>query len=208
MSFGVEMKLPTTFLGLPLYIGIELILGIAVLNKLSGLYGILSIFTGHPLDFSQWLLYISSIVIVPFYFRGLYDIKNPEVLPFAGILLIYTVDSATTLFFIIHFMINWFVIEDVKTVEVPGQDYSKSASQGYEYGWILVSSAAIFVTRIYFNFVIWAFYKKLVKMFKVKGIPIYDDDVQLDLKNQSFLRRGLYKFDKLCFNLLEKYDNL
>lgn len=178
-------------------------MGIAILNKLSGLYGILSIFTGHPLDLVQWLLYITSILIVPCYAIGFRHIQKPKILEFAPILVLYTIDSLTSLGFIVWFLAEWLINEDVKIEKIEGEDYSKSASQGYEYGWIFLTTIGINVSRVYFNLILLSFYKKLIRFNKLQGIETLQNGEELDLKNQYFWVRWNYKFQKFSYNFLK-----
>lgn len=187
---------------LPLYIGVELILGVGIINKLSGVYGILSLFTGHPLEFMQWIFYISSILCVVFYGVGLWTILDPKVRQFAAVVVIYSIDTLVSLFFIFWFAFEWFVNEDVKIEKVPGQDYSKSASQAYEYGWIILVTATVIVSRFYFNLVLVSFYKKLIKYKKNLGLPAIETDVDLNLKSQAKWKQLLYRFEFACYKLL------
>ncbi|ODV96588.1 hypothetical protein PACTADRAFT_79047 [Pachysolen tannophilus NRRL Y-2460] len=109
--------LPRKFIGfLPLYIGIELILGFAILNKVSGFYGLLSLFTGHPIDFMQWIYYMQSIFILPFYVYGLKALHEPRsnangfkmvnVHRMSLVTVLYTIDTVLSVLFSGYF--SWF----------------------------------------------------------------------------------------------------
>ncbi|KAK6202424.1 Inositolphosphorylceramide synthase subunit Kei1-domain-containing protein [Scheffersomyces amazonensis] len=113
---NLNRVLPQKFLGfIPLFIGVEIILGIGILNKAGGVYGILSIFTGHPINFWQWLYNMLSILTLPFYISALLNLKskprNARKISLAS--LIYTVDTLVGLFFTIYFILFWFSVEDV-----------------------------------------------------------------------------------------------
>ncbi|ODV62309.1 Kei1p [Ascoidea rubescens DSM 1968] len=115
------------FLGiLPLYIGMEIILGIAILNKFSGVYGILSIFTGHPINFFQWFLNLSSIIILPFYINALKYVKKPHLGKFSLVCCVFLFDTLLSILFIIYFALYWFETESSKTVPLPASATSTS----------------------------------------------------------------------------------
>lgn len=184
--------------------GIELILAIAIINKLSGVYGILSLFTGHPLTAVQWIFYIASICCVYYYGVGLSTVLRPKVRHYAAIVVIYTLDTFASALFIAWFAVEWIYYEDVKLEIKQGQDYSKSATQGYEYGWITLVTLAVIVARCYFNLVLLSFYKKMIKYNKNLGLPIIESDIDLDLKNQPKWKQVLYKFEHACYKLLNQ----
>lgn len=194
-----------TFLTLPLYIGVESILGIAIINKLAGLYGVLSIFMGNSLDPMQWLFYLYSIVVVPFYVIGFKNITKPKVLEHAPIVVIYSIDTLVSLFYTLYFAAQWLIFEDVKLEIVPGQDYSQSATQGYEYGWIFFLTLAVNAARVYFTIVLLSFYKKLVKFKQSQGIDILENDIDLDLKSKPFYSQWYHKISYQSYRFLKDH---
>lgn len=115
----------------------------------------------------------------------------------------YTVDSLTSLCFILWFAGEWFLKEDVTIEKIEGEDYSKSATQAYEYGWIFFTSLAINCSRFYFNLVLLSFYKRLVRFNKVQGIETLQSGEELNLKNQYFWVRWNYKFQVASYKFLE-----
>lgn len=85
------------------------------MNKISGFYGILSLITGHPIDFSQWLFYSSSILILPFYVNGLQNVKKPDLPKFSLISLVFCADTVASIFFILFFSHQWFGNNDTES---------------------------------------------------------------------------------------------
>ncbi|GMM47467.1 Kei1 protein [Pichia kluyveri] len=49
---------------LPLHTGVELIFIFTAINKMSGVYGLLSLFTNHPINFIQWMYYLLNTLFV------------------------------------------------------------------------------------------------------------------------------------------------
>jgi hypothetical protein len=169
---------------------------------MAGLYGMMSMFTGHPLELMQWLFYIYSILVVPLYASAFKNIMKPDVLENAAVVVSSTIDTFITIFYTFYFAFQWLFNEDVTIEELPGQDYSKSATQGYEYGWILFSSFAVIACKVYFNLVTISFYKKLIKFRKVQGVPVVDDGAELDLKNQPKWKQLIFKVEYWCYRYL------
>ncbi|KAH3672284.1 hypothetical protein WICMUC_004379 [Wickerhamomyces mucosus] len=201
---SILQKIPSiNCFGLPLYLGVELALGIAILNKMSGFYGLLSIFTGHPLDLSQWIFYFFSILIIPFYLNGLKNILKPKVINFAPILVLFSVDTLISLWFVIYFALEWLLNEDVKFEKKPGQDYSKSASENFEFGWIICTSIIIQAVRLYSTLVIFSFYKRLLRLTTIQGEDVGIDDIELDLKNRNIIEQNFYKIQIGCYKILK-----
>ncbi|KAK6460511.1 Inositolphosphorylceramide synthase subunit Kei1-domain-containing protein [Scheffersomyces coipomensis] len=194
LSTSLNRILPQRFMGvIPLFIGIEIILGIAILNKAGGIYGILSIFTGHPINFWQWLYNVLSIFTLPFYISALINLKtrpkNARKMSLASI--IYTIDTIIGLLYTIYFIYFWFSSEDVKSNSLDyakravGNDYaadqdyglpvtttsktttpdlsSQSASLVRELYVTFATTIAITAIRIYFNLVFVSFTKALLK---------------------------------------------
>lgn len=180
----------------PLYIGMELVLGMGIINKLSGLYGIMSLFTGHPLDFMQWIFYISSIACVAFYAVGLSTVMKPKVRQYAAVVVVYSVDTLASQLFVLWFAAQWVYNEDVTVVQKPGQDYSKSASQGFEYSWMIFTTLVVSAARVYFNLVVLSFYKKVIKFNKNLGLAVPETEA---LKGW---RDSMYTFEMWCYRLL------
>lgn len=142
-------------------------------------------------------------MIVPFYAIGLKNIQKPKVLEHAPILILYSIDTLTSLAFIIWFAAEWLLNEDVTIEQKPGEDYSKSATQAYEYGWIIFTTLTINVARVYFNLIELSFYKKLVRFNKMQGIDPVPSGDELDLKNKYFWQRWNYKFQLASYRFLE-----
>lgn len=113
---------------IPLYIGVELILGVAILNKAGGIYGVLSLLTGHPINFWQWLYNFLAIVLLPFYISALINLKdkfsNARKVSLAC--LIYVADTLVGMLYTFYFIHFWFSREDNNPTAVPGQDASGS----------------------------------------------------------------------------------
>lgn len=171
---------PSKFMGcLPLYVGVEVVLGFAILNKMSGAYGILSLITGHPINIVQWVYYLFSLAIVPFYISALRSLSKPRPGVFSLATCLYALDTFTSILFTIYFSYFWWVHEssDAPPVEVIGDNdsfgvakrldgvdlTSQSASNAYEIFLTVVSTVGVNVLRSYFTLVLVAFTMRLIK---------------------------------------------
>ncbi|AHY75322.1 AQG_2a_G0012390.mRNA.1.CDS.1 [Saccharomyces cerevisiae] len=216
------LTLPKSFLGfMPLYLAVEIVLGISILNKCSGAYGILALFTGHPLDFMQWIAYLWSVFTLIVFSQGLYLIHKPNLLVFSQICVLYTIDTISTCFFTLWFTTQWFTLEDTANIDgnnalqsnpistgkltERGIDISKqSATESYEYTMTILITLVSLIFRFYFNFILASFVQELLHHPKYL---VDRDDVEQNLKNKPIWKRlwaksqkGCYK---LCKNLLE-----
>lgn len=160
----------------------ELILAFAILNKAGGAYGILSIVTGHEMNFWQWLYDLLAVLILPFYlsaFLALLD-KGSNLRKICLACSIYIVDTLIGMLYTIYFVYFWFSRNDSgalssnapssnsdfsKNVRSLGRDLvdtSQSASPSREL--FLTASGTIVTTalRLYFCMVFISFTKLLL----------------------------------------------
>lgn len=196
---------------MPLYLGVEIALGISILNKCSGAYGILALFTGHPLHFSQWLLYIWSIATLIICAQGLYQIHKPNVLTFSHIFVTFVIDLVVTCLFTVWFTAEWYgsegnnpSTEDTKSsysdaaVDYSTKIVNQGASEGFEYGVTIFITVVSLAAKLYFTFLLASFVQELLLH------PRYmldQDDVEQDLKHQSLWKRWWIKSQKTCYNI-------
>lgn len=207
MRPGIVLKIRSTnfqqkFLGcLPLYIGVELVLGITILNKCSGAYGILALFTGHPLEFMQWALYLWSIFTLAIYAQGLFLYKKPNLLAFSQIFVTFSIDTLLTCLFTLWFTREWYTLEDNTTTQksiaaAAEREPTQGASQSFEYGITMFITLVSLICRLYFNFLLASFVQELLLH------PRYmldNDDVEQELKIQPAWKRVWIKSQRSCF---------
>ena len=203
---------------MPLYLAVEIVLGISILNKCSGAYGILALFTGHPLDFMQWIAYLWSVFTLIVFSQGLYLIHKPNLLVFSQICVLYTIDTISTCFFTLWFTTQWFTLEDTGNgdgnttlqginsnsistgkLTARGTDISKqSATESYEYSMTILITLVSLIFRFYFNFILASFVQELLHHPKYL---VDRDDVEQDLKNKPVWKRLWAKSQKACYKL-------
>lgn len=112
MVWSVSL-IPRSFLGfLPLHIGAEIITSVGIFNKASGLYGILSIFTGHPISAMEWLMNLWSLVALLLFVWGLRGISQKNGFVLLIFAYIYSFDTILTYLFTLYFAGTWFKEND------------------------------------------------------------------------------------------------
>lgn len=194
---------------LPLYLGVEIVLGITILNKCSGAYGILALFTGHPLDYMQWISYLWSVFTLIVFAQGLYIIHKPNLMVFSQILVYFSADTLLTCFFTLYFSAEWFSMANAEknesTVGVTKPHNKRSsdlASQGaserYEYTTTLLFTLVTLLFRLYFNFILASFVQELLRHPKYM---VDQDDVEQDLKHKPVWTRWWIKSQKFCYKV-------
>lgn len=111
--------------------GVEVILGFAILNKAGGAYGILSIVTGHPLNFWQWFYNILCIMVLPFYISGIVNLKNRKNngRKISLTCLLFIADTLFGFLYTLYFIYYWFSNEDNKPTDNPYSSDPKGQTQ-------------------------------------------------------------------------------
>lgn len=157
----------------------ELILAFAILNKAGGAYGILSIVTGHEMNFWQWLYDIIAVLILPFYlsaFLALLD-KGSNLRKICLACSIYIVDTLIGILYVIYFVYFWFSRNDstgLTSKQLSGSnsglakdvrsltDSSQSASPSRELFLTVSGTIVTSALRLYFCLVFLSFTKLLL----------------------------------------------
>lgn len=211
VSKGI-VRLPDKFLGfLPLYLGVEMVLGITILNKISGAYGILALFTGHPLELMQWASYLWSIFTLLIVAQGLWEIHHPTLLTFSQILGYYSLDTLLTAFFTLWFTHLWFSVEGTEpsnaseapdVVNLDEVLKRQSASKAYEYGVTLFITWISFVFRLYFNCILASFVQALLRNPK---FMVDRDDLEMNLRGKPVWQRWWVRNKEYCYALCRHY---
>jgi len=211
------------FLGfVPLFIGVEVILGITILNKAGGLYGILSLFTGHPIDFWQWLYNSLALIMLPIYATALINLrhKSRNLRKISLATVVYLIDTIIGTFYTIYFVFFWFNSEDASGEDASGDALmkrktdssdegadlsSQSASAGRELFFIFATTITMCFVRIYFSLVMVSFTKALLKKNSMERRyrDGSSDTVDADSEENAILNStGLYgEFKKVILDL-------
>jgi hypothetical protein len=120
---------------LPLHVGVELILAIGMFNKASGFYGILSIFTGHPIGAVEWVLNIVSLCLLPFYVVTYAKFAKKDALQMLVFAYAYVADTFINLGLTIFFCVHWFTSVSRKVQSPMGAKVGSGIS-GNEDSWV------------------------------------------------------------------------
>lgn len=186
-----------------MYIGVELILGVGILNKAGGAYGVLSLLTGHPINFWQWLYNLLAIATLPFYISALSNLMNRanNVRKVSLACVIYTADTLVGILYTIYFIYFWFSREDNNPASIPKipddplkqPNLSQSATPGREL--FFTASTSIFVTafRIYCTLVVLSFTRALLKQDANSDVSADEDADQWLRSDQTLSTRVKHK---------------
>jgi hypothetical protein len=79
-----------------------------IFNKAAGIFGILSIFTGHPISAVEWVMNILQILLLPLFIMAFINIKKKNALRILVFAYIYILDSVAMFAFTIYFIVHWF----------------------------------------------------------------------------------------------------
>ncbi|CAK9436137.1 uncharacterized protein LODBEIA_P06950 [Lodderomyces beijingensis] len=199
VPIAIQSLLPQKFFGLvPLFIGVEIILGITILNKASGLYGILSLFTGHPINFLQWLYNSLALLMLPVYASAAISLENKVELvrKISFATLVFCIDTLIGLFYTVYFMYLWFSEEGSSGTTTSAlftrggassyadlEPSSKSASTERELFFIFSTTLVTILMRIYFTLTMLSFAKVLLKQNSLESR--YKTEINLDGENGS-----------------------
>lgn len=202
---------------LPLYIGIEIVLGITILNKCSGIFGILALFTGHPLDLMQWISYLWCVITLVIYSQGLYQIHKPQLYTFSQIFVTFTFDSIISFIFTLWFTSSWFhtsnnnnaaaddvsIVNSLLLLNKRGKSQSsQGASAQYEYVVTMLITMVSILFRLYYNCLLASFVQELLRNPK---FLVDQDDVAQDLKNKNILIRVWIKSQRISYHWCRRF---
>lgn len=195
-----------------------MVLGISILNKAGGAFGVLSLLTGHPINFWQWLYNMSCLVILPFYISGLSHLSDrfKNVHKMSLVCLIYTFDTLFGLLYTVYFTYFWFSHEDTNPTgnearDIPdyvdstfndfsasGIDLSQSASPARELFLTVSATLITTVVRFYFNLIIVSFSRLLIKQYSAEvDNHVITEEEQEYYQSKSFVS----KVKKFIFEL-------
>lgn len=178
----------------------ELILAISILNKAGGAYGLLSLLTGHHMNFFQWLYNLLAVSMLPFYISTLINMLNRacNVRKVCLSCSIYVWDTVVGLFFTAYFVYFWFSREDnapgsygsAEPLPKPTYDYlnvrsyqdtSQSASPSRELFLTVSGTLVTTAFRLYFCLVFLSYTKQLLRQSqlhqKTHGMQSVDEEV-------------------------------
>ncbi|KAK9454143.1 Inositolphosphorylceramide synthase subunit Kei1-domain-containing protein [Dipodascopsis uninucleata] len=179
----------------PIAVGAELITMFAIANKASGIYGLLSIVTGHPITAPQLLMNVLSVILLISFLFALHSIRKQNALPVVAYSYIYFFDMLANVAFTIYFSVTWFRHFDEKTSEDGNNNGGDSLNVASERGLSITVIVLALVAKIYFCFVLFGFARLLVRKSDLRpdnGTGKYSRALQFILLSiaSSFWRMG------------------
>lgn len=161
IKFLGKIRLPNNAFmikNLPLFFGVEIILGFLIINKFNSIYGLLSLVTGHKLSSFQLFYYITQFIVLITYLNGLKMVHKPEVKFYSLLNIINIVDTVVLFFSMTIFNFSYNLGE--RFID-PGKS-TQAASKNYEL-WILFSMLMInILIKVYSNFIILSFTREMI----------------------------------------------
>ncbi|KAK3940149.1 Inositolphosphorylceramide synthase subunit Kei1-domain-containing protein [Diplogelasinospora grovesii] len=194
----LRLPRPKTFLGLmSLQAGTELISLALVFNKVTGVYGILAIFTGYALSALQLSMYIFSVLMVIALGFLLPHIRKQS--PFQNLALawLYVIDTLVNTAYTTAFAVNWYLasFHDPKGPAGAQDDAALSPSNGgdvpldenqaaqanagvgvQETAASMVLVVAFTLIRIYFSLVVMSYARMLLQRFVEEHSSTADEE--------------------------------
>ncbi|KAG7749126.1 hypothetical protein KL911_005211 [Ogataea haglerorum] len=143
----------------------QLVLLYAVINKMCGVYGLLSFLTGHPIDAVQWVYYLSSTAVMVLYIQGFRRVQTPNINWFSLVVFVYLLDTVIGFLYTGYFSWLWFSEHDnyvQLTARAVTEDLSsQSASGAYELFVTVALTVITSLVRLYFTAIMLAFFKEM-----------------------------------------------
>lgn len=157
-------------------------MGIAILNKTSGLYGLLPLLTGQPLSFEQWLFNILALVTLPVYILAVMNVsrQSQAARKIALASLVYLGDSLIGLLYTLIFASEWFGGEALQGPPSPEISSSgKLASSARETAVTVMTILGLLTLRVYTTALMVAFCFQLLK--KQREDHLHDQPIPANL---------------------------
>ncbi|KUI55126.1 Inositol phoshorylceramide synthase regulatory subunit kei1 [Cytospora mali] len=160
-SRGLRLGLPKpkTFLGLmSLQTGTEMISIALLINKVTGLYGLLAILTGYSLNIVQLSMYIYSVVVLVTLAILIPHIRRQS--PFQNLSLawLYVFDTATNAAYTAAFAAEWYL-------KSGGNPEGDAAEQATDTAASMVLIVAFTLIRVYLMFVVMSFTRQVMHQY-------------------------------------------
>ncbi|KAK7715081.1 hypothetical protein SLS64_003778 [Diaporthe eres] len=158
-SRGLRLWLPKpkTFLGLmSLQTGTEMISIALLINKVTGLYGLLAILTGFSLDAVQLSMYLYSVAVLVALAFLIPHIRRQSPLQNLSLAWLYIVDTAAKAAYTVTFAVQWYL-------KSGGNPEGDAAEQATDTAASMVLIAAFTLFRVYLMLVIMSFTRQVLQ---------------------------------------------
>ncbi|KAJ4390676.1 hypothetical protein N0V93_004274 [Gnomoniopsis smithogilvyi] len=152
----LRLPKPKTFLGLmSLQTGAEIITVALLINKATGLYGLLAILTGYTLDAVQLSMYIYSVAVLVTLAFLLPHIRKHT--PFQNLLLswVYIIDTALNTAYTAYFALEWFMASE-------GNPAGDAVEQATDTAASMVLITVFTLVRLYLMMVVMSFTRQVM----------------------------------------------
>lgn len=129
-----------------------------LINKVTGLYGLLAILTGYTLDAIQLSMYIYSVAVLVTLAFLLPHIRRQS--PFQNLLLawLYVFDTAANAAYTAFFAVEWYIASE-------GSPVGDAVEQATDTAASIVLIAAFTLVRVYLMFVVMSFTRQVMRRY-------------------------------------------
>ncbi|KAK4674852.1 hypothetical protein QC763_124290 [Podospora pseudopauciseta] len=191
-SCRLRLPRPRSFLGfMSLQTGTELVSLALLFNKATGIYGLLTLFTGFQMSILQFTAYFLSIAVIAVLAFCLPHIRKGT--PFQNLLLawVYAVDTIVSGLYTTAFATGWYIQlkemqatvasgapeeEEFQMVEPRGETTTPVRDDGIDTAFSMVLIIGFTLIRIYFSLVIMAYARAVILRFVDERVPESDED--------------------------------
>ncbi|EAQ87144.1 hypothetical protein CHGG_03763 [Chaetomium globosum CBS 148.51] len=192
-SSWLRVPRPKTFLGfMTLQTGTELISTALIFNKATGLYGLLTLFTGYSLSALQVTAYLGSVLVLAALAICLPHVRKQSPLPNLALAWVYAVDTLVSAAYTAAFATAWYLAEfhdtkgpagaedDVATSprnagqvqHDAGQQALEKAGTGvHDTAASMVLIVGFTLVRVYFSLVVMAYARVVLLRFVDESMP-------------------------------------
>lgn len=157
--------------------GTEMISIALLINKVTGLYGLLAILTGYTLDAVQLSMYIYSVCVLAALAFLLPHVRRQSPFPNLALAWLYIIDTALNAAYTAFFAAEWYLAAGAN-----GNPAGDPAEQATDTAASMVLIAALTLVRVYLMFVVMSFTRQVMRRYvaglagdKMAGRPFAPD---------------------------------
>jgi hypothetical protein len=180
----LRLPRPKSLLGfMSLQTGTELISTALIFNKATGLYGLLTLFTGYSLSALQVTSYLGSILVLAALAICLPHVRRQSPLPNLGLAWVYTVDTLVSAAYTSAFATTWYLAafhdtkgpagteDDAVRHDAAQQPHVRAGKGVNDTAASMVLIVGFTLIRFYFSLVVMAYARMVLLRFVDENMP-------------------------------------
>lgn len=138
--------------------GTEMITLALLINKVTGLYGLLAILTGYSLEAVQLSMYIYSVGVLVTLAFLLPHVRRQSPLPNLSLAWLYIIDTALNTAYTVFFAVEWFIASE-------GNPVGDAVEQATDTAASMTLIAALTLVRVYLMLVVMSFTRQVMRRY-------------------------------------------